>query len=404
MSNDDYGLVAAKVEQAIGLMNELDIDLWLTFAQKTGDGGGDYIYPYIYGMRDLARGLLLLTRRGERIAIVHGLDAALPPSTGVWNEVVVHRGGDMARRLVDVLERLQPRSIAINYARRNPKADGLTHGNFLWLTDALAATPFGERLVSAESLATKLRGRKLSGEVERIRAAVAATEEIFAAVHSFLRPGLTGREIYDFILAEVDRRGWETSWSRDHCPIVTVGPVAPIGHTAPGDVPLQRGWLLQIDFGVKLKGYCADFQRMWYLPEAGESGPQPEVQRLFATVRRGVDTIAEHLRPGVPSWQPAAAARDVLTGAGYPPFLYGVGHQLGRATHDGGPGLALRGDGDPEDFIEAGNVFTAEGLETLIEGRGWISLEENVLVTSEGPQLLTTRQTELWLVNECNCP
>lgn len=398
MNSSDSELVAAKVEQAIGLMDAMDIDVWLTFAQKTGDSGGDYIYPYIYGMRDLARGLLLLTRRGERIAIVHGLDAALPPSTGVWNEVVVHRGGDMGQRLVEVLERLQPGSIAINYARHNPKADGLTHGNFLWLTDALAATFFRERLVSAESLVTKLRCCKLEGEVQRIREAIGATEEIVAALHSFLRPGLTGRDIYDFILAEVDRRNWETSWSRDHCPIVTVGPVAPIGHTAPGDVPLQRGWLLQIDFGVKRNGYCADFQRMWYLLDEGEDAPPPEVQRLFATVRHGVDTIVEQLRPGVPTWQPATAAREVLTSAGYPPFQYGVGHQLGRATHDGGPGLVLRGEGEPEFFIEEGNVFTAEGLETFIEGRGWISLEENVLVTSTGPERLTTRQTDLWLV------
>lgn len=398
MSKGDYTLVAAKVEQAIGLMNDLGIDAWLTFAQKTGDSGGDYIYPYIYGMRDLARGLLLLTRRGERIAIVHGLDAVLPPATGVWNEVVVHRGEDMGRRLVETLNRLQPQTLAINYARHNPKADGLTHGNYLWLMDALVGTPFGERLVSGEQLVTQLRGRKLPGEVAHIRAAIAATDEIFAAVNAFLCPGLTGRAIYDFILGEVDRRGWETSWSRDHCPIVTVGPVAPIGHTAPGNVPLQRGWLLQIDFGVKLNGYCADFQRMWYLLEEGENAPPPEIQHLFATVRRGVDTIVEHLRPGVPTWQPAAAAREVLVGAGYPPFLYGVGHQLGRATHDGGPGLFLRGEGEPEFFIETGNVFTTEGLETFIEGRGWISLEENVLITPKGPELLTTRQTEVWLV------
>ncbi|HRJ43103.1 MAG TPA: hypothetical protein PL105_14555, partial [Caldilineaceae bacterium] len=208
MTKHDYSLVPAKVEQAIDLMDKLGIDAWLTFAQKTGDSGGDYIYPYIYGLRDLARGLLLLTRQGERIAIVHGLDAALPPSTGVWNEVVVHNGGDMGRRLVEALTRLQPKTLAINYARRNPKADGLTHGNYLWLTDALADTPFLERLVSGEALVTQLRGRKLPGEVALIRAAVAATEEIFAAVNGFLRPGLTGRAIYDFILAEVDRRGW----------------------------------------------------------------------------------------------------------------------------------------------------------------------------------------------------
>jgi Xaa-Pro aminopeptidase len=316
----------------------------------------------------------------------------------VWDQVIDYEG-DMGSALVAQLDRLAPAALAVNYARYNPKADGLSHGRYLWLEGALSGTPYLERLVSAETLITKLRGRKSPGEVALIRQAIARTDEVFDTLKPFIKAGRTGREIYDFILEEVRRRGLETSWSRDHCPIVTVGPVAPIGHTPPGDAALQRGWTLQVDFGVKYNGFCADFQRMWYLLEDGEAAPPPEVQRLFDAVRRGVDAIIERLRPGVPTWQPAEAALAVLTGAGYPPFKYGVGHQLGRATHDGVPGLGRRREGAPEWFIEAGNVFTAEGLETFIEGRGWISLEDDVLVTAAGPEVLTTQQRELWLVS-----
>ncbi len=69
-------------------------------------------------------------------------------------------------------------------------------------------------------------------------------------------------------------------------------------------------------------------------------------------------------------------------------------------AHDGGSGLARRKQGDPEWCIEAGNVFTAEGLETRIEGRGWVSLEEDVLVTSSGPLVLTNRQAGFWYVDK----
>src|SRR5690606_8458427 len=140
---------------------------------------------------------------------------------------------------------VKPRRIAINYAQHNTKADGLSYGRYLWLQEALRDTPFLERLVSAEELITKLRGRKSPGEVTLIREAIARTDEIFEQVKEFLQPGRTGRQIYDFILNEVAQRRLETSWSRDHCPIVTVGPVAPIGHTPPGDAALQRGWTLQ---------------------------------------------------------------------------------------------------------------------------------------------------------------
>lgn len=390
-------LVPEKVAQAIDIMNELEIDAWITFTQKMGDGGGDWVYPIIFGERDLGGGLLLLTRSGERIAMVGGLDTAIPKATGVWDQVLDHEG-QMDKLLVETLARLDPAHIAINYAYNNPKADGLSHGKYLWLQNALTGTPFLDRLISAESLITKLRGRKSPGEITLIREAIVHTDAVFDAVKSFIKPGRSGREIYDFVLAEVRGRGLETAWSRDHCPVVTVGPVAPIGHTPPTDAVLQRGWTLQIDFGVKHNGFCADFQRMWYLLDEGESEPPPEVQSLFDTVRRGVDAIIEELKPGVPTWKPAEAAREVLVGAGYPEFKYGVGHQLGRATHDGGPGLRRWREGVPETFVEAGNVFTAEGLETFIEGRGWVSLEDDVLVTEDGHEVLTTQQRALWLV------
>ncbi len=391
------GLVPEKVEQAVALLNELDIDLWLTFTQKMGDAGGDPVYPIIFGDRDLGTGLLLLTRQGERIAIVGGLDVAIPPATGVWDQVVAYHER-LDQTLVEVLTRLNPAQIAINFARGNPKADGLSYGKYLWLTEALADTPFAGRLISAEALVTRLRARKSPGEVALIEAAIARADEVFEEVKRFLAPGRTGREIYDFILSIVRQRGLETAWSRDHCPIVTVGPVAPIGHTPPGDTVLERGWTLQIDFGIKYKGFCSDFQRMWYVLEDGETAPPAEVQRLFDTVRRGVDAIIANLKPGMPTWKPTEAAYDVLVGAGYPPFKYGVGHQLGRATHDGGAGLGRRRPGQPEWLIEPGNVFTAEGLETLLEGRGWISLEDDVLVTETGNRVLTTQQRALWLV------
>ncbi len=136
---------------------------------------------------------------------------------------------------------------------------------------------------------------------------------------------------------------------------------------------------------------------MWYILKENETVPPPDVQRLFDTVRRGVDAIIATLKPGVPVWKPAEAAREVLVSAGYPEFKYGVGHQLGRATHDGGPGLSRRREDMPEWVIEAGNVFTAEGLETYIEGRGWVSLEDDVLVTHNGNEVLTTQQRALWL-------
>ena len=80
--------------------------------------------------------------------------------------------------------------------------------------------------------------------------------------------------------------------------------------------------------------------------------------------------------------------------------MYALGHQLGRAAHDGGTVLAPRWDrygASPRGPVEAGNVFTLE-YGTTVPGRGYIGLEEDVLVTADGVEWLSTPQRDLWLV------
>ncbi|MHB9033225.1 MAG: M24 family metallopeptidase [Anaerolineae bacterium] len=391
-------LAAEKVSQSLALLRASRHDAWLMFTQELSQGG-DPNYPFWMGERDLGLGLLLLTRTGERIALVGQLDAALPASTGVW-DTIVHRGqASLAELLRAQLARLQPASIALNYSTTNAMADGLTYGKFLWLQRALAGTPWAERLACGEELAGRLRAAKTPAEISLIRAALAGTYEILALLQAWLRPGRTGREVHRFILDETARRGWQPSWTPDHCPVVTIGPVAAMGHTPPGAEQLLPGQVMQLDYGVRREGYCADIQRMWYCPQPGEAAAPAEVQRLFAAIQAGIRAAARELRPGVPTWRPAPAALKVLVDAGYPEPVYGVGHQLGRATHDGGAGLIRRLEpGQQELTIEAGSVYTVEGLETLVPGRGWVSQEEDVLVTPDGPELLSNPQSEIWLV------
>ncbi len=94
-----------------------------------------------------------------------------------------------------------------------------------------------------------------------------------------------------------------------------------------------------------------------------------------------------------------AAARAAITSAGYPEFKNATGHQLGRLAHDGGGilGPAWERYGDtPFRTLEVGQVYTLEpGLE--LPGYGYIGIEEDVLVTANGVEFLSTPQTELIL-------
>jgi Xaa-Pro aminopeptidase len=356
------------------------------------------MFPLVMGDRDLASGMLLLTRQGGRIAIVGGLDAAIPASTGVWTDVRIHNR-DSDRLLREALLQCDPRTIAINYSRTSGIADGLSHGKYLRLLEMLEGTPYQDRLVSSEAMALELRTVKTSTEISRIQESIRRTDIVFDRLRKFLRPGQGGMEIFGFVQEQMTALGATCGWSRTNCPILTMGPVEFMGHTPPpADRFMERGWLLQVDLGLRVDGYCSDFQRMFYFLEEGEDAPPAEVQALFEAVHGGITDMIRAIGPGVLNHLPSSLGFARITGAGFPEPKYGVGHQLGRAVHDGGPGLLDCRHPDPSFRMQVGNVFTVEGLETRLEKHGWVSLEEDVVVTPDGCRVLTERQNELYCI------
>jgi Xaa-Pro aminopeptidase len=162
---------------------------------------------------------------------------------------------------------------------------------------------------------------------------------------------------------------------------------------------LARGQLLHFDFGVRQEGYCSDIQRVVYFLGEGETAPPPPVQHAFDTVLRAIQTAIEAMRPGVLGKEVDAAARQVVTGAGYPEYQYATGHHLGRLAHDGagvlGPEWERYGD-TPNLPLEAGHVYAVE-LGVTVDDYGYLGLEEDVLVTERGAELLGEPQTAIIL-------
>lgn len=392
-------LVAEKVEQAIGLLQQYDLDCWLVFTQEMGREC-DSIYPLLMDDLDLGGGILLLFRNGRRVAITSGLDRALPLSTGVWNEVVVYtREMPLYESLKDILRQEDPRTIAINYSETNSIADGLSHGRYLALTKALAGTPYLARLVSSEPAACALRGIKTPEEVARIREAIDRTDLVFDRLREYLKPDMPALEVFHFIQQQILSLGASCAWSPFNCPVITMGPVEYMGHTPPSpDICFHPGYLMQVDLGLHYHGYCSDFQRMFYMLREGEDCPPPVVQELFRHVHDGITKMIDAIRPGVPNTQPSRIGFAELTDHGYPEPLYSAGHQLGRAVHDGGNGLLNYHTVGNDSVIQVGNVFTVEGLETRIDGYGFVSLEEDVVVTEAGARVLTKRQNAIMCV------
>ncbi|MEA2574073.1 MAG: hypothetical protein QOH93_1371 [Chloroflexia bacterium] len=391
-------IVAEKLEQAANIMRELDIDLWITYARET-TLTPDPCLDLIVGFEVTWHSAFLVSRTGERVAIVGRFDAENVEAIGAYSRVISY-DESIKPALLEVMTGLNPRSIALNYSENDPAADGLSHGMYLDLRRTFEGTPFASRFVSAEGLVSALRGRKSPSEMALIREAIKTTEELYERVGSSL--GLGQKEI-DIAGRLTDMRkslGLGTAWAEDYCPIVNAGPDSPVGHAAPGQFETRRGHLLHMDFGVKQDGFCSDLQRMWYFPNEGEAGVPDDIRRAWDACWGAIDAGAALLKPGVHGWEVDAAARSYLVAAGYPEYQHALGHGLGRVAHDGATLLGPRWDrygNTPYGVVEVGNVFTLE-LGTFVPGRGYIGLEEDVLVTDEGLEWLSTPQRELWVL------
>lgn len=391
---DDTQLIREKVAQATEILNEQDVDLWLTFVRET-PLTPDPVLELILGSHLTWHSAFLIDRNGRHIAIVGYYDSENVRNLGIYEVLGYHQG--IAKHLRDALDRLQPRQIAINYSLTDVSADGLTHGMFLSLQEILQGTVYGDRFISAEQIIAAVRGRKSPAEVARMRQAIVFTQQLFDEVEQFVRPGMTQRQIANFVHQRADALGLGYAWDKQYNPVVTCGPNSAIGHAMPGDVVLERGHTLHLDLGLKYQGYCSDIQRMWYVLDEGETEAPADVQRAFEVVRGALLAGEAALRPGVPGWQVDEVAREFVTDNGYPEYMHALGHLLGRSAHDGATVLGPRWEkyeGLYDRPVEVGNVFTLE-LHVPVEGRGIMSLEEDVLVTEDGVVYLSDPQTEL---------
>ncbi|MGE5192164.1 MAG: M24 family metallopeptidase [Deltaproteobacteria bacterium] len=388
-------ILAEKLDQAQHILAEFDLDAWMIFVRESSECG-DPALPLVYDGSFTWQSALIVTRTGERIAIVGKFDDGAVRAAGLWTEVIPYIQG-IREPLVETIRRLNPRTLALDYSLDDHAADGLAHGMYLLLVEYFAGTPYASRFVSADRVVGALRGRKTPAEIGRIEAAIDTAETIFAEVERFAAPGKTEREIAAFMLAAAKERGVEPAWSGP-CPIVNTGPHSMIGHGVPSDLAIEPGHILHIDFGVKQEGFCSDLQRCWYVPREGETAPPAPILKAFDAVVNGITAGAEALKPGVEGWEIDAAARRVITAAGYAEYGHALGHHVGRTAHDGAGILGPRWERygkTPFRKVEPGNVFTLEPSIEDAAGAGCLGIEEMVLVTDTGCHWLSHRQMTL---------
>ena len=241
-------------------------------------------------------------------------------------------------------------------------------------------------LVGVEALVEGLRAVKEPEEVAAIRAAAALADEAFAAL---IAGGLTGhseRELALRLEIEMRRRG-ASGPSFD--PIVAGGPHGALPHGRPTDEPVRAGELVVVDWGARLDGYCSDCTRT-----LATGVTDSEAAEIYQLVLDAQLAAVDDVKPGAVGRDVDAVARAAITSAGHGEhFGHGLGHGVGLEVHEA-PRLAQ----PSEAVLAAGNVLTVEpGV--YIPGRFGVRIEDLVVVTEDGCDILTSISKDLTVVD-----
>lgn len=390
-------IVQEKVNQAVSILKEMDIDAWLIFVRETS-ASCDPALPLIYGHDLTWQSALIISKTGECSVILGQFEVEAARQTGAYSRIIPYNQS-IKPALLEVLADLAPQTIAINYSKNDVLADGLGFGLYQVLLEFLAGTPWPDRLISSEKLMAALRGRKTQEEIKRVKAAIQTTDLIYSRTFENLKPGMTERQVAKYMHSLMDEYGVQPAWDLDHCPVVNSGPDSKAGHVQPGDIQIERGHLVHFDFGVLQNEYCSDIQRMVYFLKDGEKHPPEAVRKGFETMVVSIQDTVAAIMPGMTGKEIDAIARKAITDAGYPEFMHATGHHLGRLAHDGagvlGPEWERYG-ATPNYPVEVGHVYTIEPS-LFVPGYGALSLEEDILVKENGAVFLSEPQLELIL-------
>ena len=281
--------------------------------------------------------------------------------------------------LVDVLTELSVSSVGIEAAH-------LTVARHEWLTKTLASRARSTSLRSTQRLIERLRLIKDAFELKVIRDAAARLEAVVDQSFPALRQGAVERDIAGAIERALRKAGYERPAFDT---IVASGPNSALPHHHAASRKLKLGDLVVLDFGGVLDGYCCDLTRM-----ASVGTPSPEGRRLYDAVREAHRAAIEAVKPGRPASEVDAAARDVLTAHGLGDvFGHGTGHGLGLDVHEE-PRVGRRRTDAPDPVLEPGMVFTIEPG-AYLAGFGGVRIEDDVLVTETGCEVLTSVPRDL---------
>ena len=298
---------------------------------------------------------------------IEAAEKAAAPGVTVW----------LYDRERPLMERLKAAIREAGMERLAAEDGKLSHREYLAYEKAL-----GMALLPAGELMAKLRAAKTEEEIGAMRTAQAIAERALEEVLTLIRPGMTEKQVMAELVYRTLRHGSE---GNSFDPIVVSGPNTSLPHGVPGDRVIRRGDFVTMDFGCLKDGYCSDMTRTVAVGEVSE-----EMRNVYDIVLQAQLAGIAVARAGIPGKEIDAAARKVITEAGYGPYFgHGFGHSLGLDIHEA-PSANSRG----EEPMPVGAVCSAEpGI--YLPGCFGVRIEDVMILREGGCEVITKAPKEL---------
>lgn len=242
-------------------------------------------------------------------------------------------------------------------------------------------------LMPTTGLVEKLRLIKDEQEIKILKEAAQIADAAFNHIISFIKPGLTERDVSNELEFFMRKAGAASS-SFDI--IVASGIRSALPHGVATDKVIEKGELVTLDFGAYYKGYCSDITRTVAVGE-----PSNELIKIYETVLEAQQRGMKGIKPGMTGKEADALTRDYIRDQGYGEYFgHSTGHGLGMEVHEG-LGLSLKSD----TVLTPGMVVTVEpGI--YIPGVGGTRIEDDTVITENGNESLTHSTKKLLIIGE----
>ncbi len=310
---------------------------------------------------------VLLVGREEKALVTNSLYLEqVRMECGNWKPVLAE--DNFERTVVTILKQWKVTKVAF-------ESSGFTYERYRRLCTQLRETAPGVELEACPDLVEKLRLVKSKAEIEATVRALEIAENAFCAFLEKLAPGMTEKQAAWELEKAIRQLGAE---SLSFAPIVAAGPNSALPHARPGSRVIREGEPLLCDWGARLDGYCSDTSRTVVLGR-----PEPKFIEIFSTVKQAQEKAVAGIRPGRKASDVDRLARELIDKGPFKgKFTHSLGHGTGLAVHEE-PRLSSKSSFTLQD----GMLVTVEpGI--YLPGWGGVRLENQVLVTGEGGQVL----------------